>query len=64
MGETHVFRPTLVNEARLGYNRIQDFLSPFVKDNVNSQFGLGGIPVQAGVTGLPAIKHLRICDAR
>ncbi|MDQ2948494.1 MAG: TonB-dependent receptor, partial [Acidobacteriota bacterium] len=56
MGETHVFRPTLVNEARLGYNRIQDFLSPFVKDNVNSQFGLGGIPIQAGVTGLPAIN--------
>ncbi|MDQ2946386.1 MAG: carboxypeptidase-like regulatory domain-containing protein, partial [Acidobacteriota bacterium] len=55
LGETHVFRPSLVNEARLGYNRIQDFLSPFVKDNVNSQFGLGGIPVQAGVTGLPNI---------
>lgn len=56
VGETHVFRPTLVNEARVGYNRIQDFLSPFVKDNVNSQFGLGGIPIQPGVTGLPSIS--------
>lgn len=56
MGETHVFRPTLVNEARIGYNRIQDLLSPFVTDNVNSQFGLSGIPVQPGVTGLPSIS--------
>ena len=55
IGETHVFRPTLLNDARIGYNRIQDFLSPFVTDNVNSQFGLGGIPIQPGVTGLPAL---------
>ena len=55
-GETHIFRPTLVNDARIGYNRIQDFLSPFVTDDVNSQFGLNGIPKQAGVTGLPAMN--------
>ncbi len=56
IGETHIIRPSLVNDARVGYNRIQDFLSPFVTDNVNSQFGLGGIPTQAGVTGLPSIS--------
>ncbi len=56
IGETHVFKPTLLNDVRIGYNRIQDFLSPFVTENVNSQFGLGGIPVQAGVTGLPSIS--------
>lgn len=56
IGETHIFRPTLVNEFRAGYNRIQDFLSPFVTDNIASQFGLAGIPVQAGVTGLPSIS--------
>jgi hypothetical protein len=56
LGETHVFQPNLVNEFRLGYNRIQDFLTPFVTTNVNSQFGLGGIPEQAGVTGLPNIS--------
>lgn len=56
LGETHVFRPNLVNEARLGYNRIQDFLSPFVTTNVNTDFGLGGIPVTPGVTGLPNIS--------
>ena len=56
LGETHIFSPTVVNEFRAGYNRIQDFLSPFVKDNVNDQFGLGGIPVQSGVTGLPKLS--------
>ena len=56
IGETHIFRPTMVNEFRLGYNRIQDFLQPFVKDNIASQFGLNGLPVQPGVTGLPSIS--------
>ena len=32
------------------------FLSPFVTDDVNSQFGLSGIPEQAGVTGLPQMN--------
>lgn len=56
LGETHVFKSTLVNEFRAGYNRIQDFLTPFVKDNLDTQFGLGGIPAQPGVTGLPSIS--------
>jgi hypothetical protein len=56
LGETYVIRPNLVNEFRAGYNRIQDFLTPFVTANLNSQFGLNGIPVQTGVTGLPNIS--------
>ncbi len=56
VGETHIFSPTIVNEFRTGYNRIQDFLQPFVKDNIASQYGLEGIPVQPGVTGLPDIS--------
>jgi hypothetical protein len=56
LGETHMFTPALVNEFRAGYNRIQDFLSPFVDQNLNDQFSLGGIPVQPGVTGLPSIS--------
>lgn len=52
-GETHSFSPTVVNEFRLGYNRIHDDLSPFEKDFVAAQFGLNGIPELAGVTGLP-----------
>ena len=53
IGETHIFSPSVVNEFRAGYNDIQDFLTPFVTENLNSQFGLGGIPVQSGITGLP-----------
>ena len=53
VGETHIFTPAIVNEARVGYNRIQDFLSPFVTGNIASQYGLGGIPLQPGATGLP-----------
>ena len=55
IGETHIFTPAIVNEARVGYNRIQDFLTPFVTDVINPQYGLGGIPNQPGATGLPSI---------
>lgn len=56
LGETHIFSPSVVNEFRAGYNRIQDFLTPFVTENLNSQFGLGGIPIQSGITGLPQMS--------
>ena len=55
MGETHVFSGRFVNEFRTGYNRIQDDLEPFVKDYIADQYGLGGIPRQPGVGGLPSI---------
>jgi hypothetical protein len=53
LGETHVFNPTIVNEFRLGYNRVHDDLSPFETNNVDQEFGLLGIPQVNGVTGLP-----------
>jgi Carboxypeptidase regulatory-like domain/TonB dependent receptor len=53
LGETHTFSPTVVNEFRLGYNRVQDDLTPYVNDYINSQFGILGIPQLPGVTGLP-----------
>jgi len=53
LGETHSFSPRVVNEFRAGYNRIQDVLTPFVQDYIDDQFGLGGIPRQPGVAGLP-----------
>lgn len=62
LGETHIFSPSIVNEFRAGYNRIHDVLSPFVTDSVNDQFGLGGIPSQTGVTGLPEIEILGYAD--
>ncbi len=56
LGETHIFGPSLVNEFRAGYNRIEDNLQPFVKDYIDDKFGLGGIPAQPGVAGLPSIS--------
>ncbi|MGH9696895.1 MAG: hypothetical protein ACRD5Z_22305, partial [Bryobacteraceae bacterium] len=56
LGETHSFSPRVVNEFRAGYNRIEDVLTPFVADYIDDQYGLGGIPRQPGVAGLPKIS--------
>ncbi|HZQ53615.1 MAG TPA: carboxypeptidase regulatory-like domain-containing protein [Bryobacteraceae bacterium] len=53
IGETHVFSPAVVNELRLGFNRVGDNLTPFENDYLDSQFGINGIPQRAGVYGLP-----------
>ncbi len=53
LGETHSFSPRVVNEFRAGFNRTEDVLTPFVQDYIDDQFGLGGIPRQPGVAGLP-----------
>lgn len=53
LGETHSFSPAVVNELRLGYNRVHDDLTPFETDYVDSQFGIVGVPQLPGVTGLP-----------
>jgi len=55
LGESHVFNAGLVNDFRTGYNRIGNSLVPFVKDNLDQQFGFVNIPQQPGVTGLPNI---------
>jgi Carboxypeptidase regulatory-like domain len=49
---THIFSPSLVNEARFGFNRINIVFAPATLDNP-SNFGLGtGVP---GNVGLPFI---------
>lgn len=55
-GETHVFSARMVNEFRAGYNRVEDVLSPFVNEYIDDKFGLGGIPRQPGVVGLPSMS--------
>lgn len=56
IGDTHSFSPTLVNELRLGYNRISDNLAPINKTDTPASFGFSGIPTLAGLTGLPLIN--------
>ncbi len=47
LGETHLFSPTLVNEVRLGYNRLS---VTRLQPNANTP----GIPAQYGIPGVPA----------
>ncbi len=56
LGDTHSFSASLVNELRLGYNRISDNLSPINKTDTPSSFGFRGIPDTAGLTGLPQMS--------
>ena len=53
---THSFTPTLLNEARVGFNREHTSrVQPFGNDttNIPAQFGIQGIPQTPGNGGLP-----------
>jgi hypothetical protein len=59
VSETHIFTPTLTNEARFGFNYGHfGYLQPNSQNDVSSQLGLGGIPFQTNGYfnngGLPA----------
>ena len=57
ISETHLFKPTLINEFRFGYNHINSHrLPPYANTNVSSQLGLIGVPYEAGIGGLPAMS--------
>jgi hypothetical protein len=58
MGETHTFSANLVNEARIGYNRIHmDRVQPYGNDpGLNAQYGIPGIPDGGNNGGLAQMK--------
>ncbi|HEY4379421.1 MAG TPA: TonB-dependent receptor [Acidobacteriaceae bacterium] len=58
IGETHIFSPRIVNEFRVGYNRIHmNRIQPFgAQGGLNSKFGVPGIPDAAPNGGLAQIK--------
>jgi len=56
ISELHTFTPTLLNEFRLGYNRINSHrVEPYSNTNVSGQLGLLGVPFSPGIGGLPSI---------
>ncbi len=56
ISELHTFSPKLLNEFRLGYNRINSHrVEPNANTDVSGQLGLLGVPFQAGIGGLPSI---------
>lgn len=58
VSETHIFTPSLVNEARFGYSRIADIRrQPFANQmGLPEQYGIGGIPQFEGNGGLPSLS--------
>ena len=53
---THVFKPQLINEFRLGYNRINSHRFQLNSDtDVSSQLGFPGVPFEPGIGGLPQL---------
>jgi hypothetical protein len=56
LSETHIFRPTLINEFRLGYNRINSHrFSLNYNENLAAQFNFPGVPFSPGIGGLPEL---------
>jgi Carboxypeptidase regulatory-like domain/TonB-dependent Receptor Plug Domain/TonB dependent receptor len=58
LSETHSFSPTLVNEARIGVNRIaSNRVQPFSNDlsDIPGRFGIQGVPQVSGNGGLGSI---------
>jgi hypothetical protein len=52
IGETHVFSPTMVNDARFGWTRLNWITAPVNGgQNVNQAVGINGVPVQGGLAG-------------
>src|ERR1039458_10237367 len=53
---THIFRPQLTNEFRLGYNRINSRrLQLFANTDVSGQIRFPGVPFAPGLGGLPQL---------
>ncbi len=57
LSETHVFSPTLINQARFGMSRLRTTAAPpsASVQGVPAQFGIQGIPQGSGNGGLPEI---------
>lgn len=59
LDETHIFSPSLVNEARIGYSRLHDVRLQLNGNNLTdipAQFGIQGIPQVPENGGLPRIN--------
>ena len=56
ISEVHTFSARVINEFRLGYNRINSHrLQPFSNTDVSGQLGLKGVPFSPGFGGLPSM---------
>jgi len=52
IGWTRVFSPTMVNDARFGWTRLNWITAPVNgNENINQNVGIGGVPLQGGLAG-------------
>ena len=58
LGYTHVFTPTLTNEAHAGWSHSIERIIPFEANTLGipDQYGIPGVPQSAGNGGLPVIN--------
>ena len=57
ISEVHSFRPTLINEFRVGYNRINAHrLNLNYNQNVSADLGFPGVPYGPNIGGLPTLS--------
>lgn len=59
LSETHIFSSSLVNEARIGYSRLQIQVEQMNADkltDIPGQFGIQGVPQVAGNGGMPSFS--------
>ena len=58
LSETHLFSPTMINEARVGYSRLTDNSQPPVANvtGIPQQFGIQGVPQGPMLGGLPYLN--------
>ncbi len=53
---THIFSPTLINEFRLGYNRINSQRAQLnAGKDISGEIGFPGVPFSPGIGGLPQL---------
>ncbi len=62
LGYTHVFTPTTINVARVGFNHLHTtrFGPEGTTQGIPAQFGIQGIPQGNENGGLPADRHRRV----
>jgi hypothetical protein len=63
IGLTRVFSPTIVNDLRIGYARLEITQLPFFGNvNTDAQYGIPGIPFVSGLTG--GLPNLTFSDVQ
>ena len=61
LSHTHTFSPHLINEARVGFNRLYATVTPRSQGkNLATDFGVRGVPDDKQSNGLTAGRHHRL----